>query len=177
MEYTMSMFREDYAECKNQLAKLGYELQDDIPLVFNNRVTKAYGRCFVQRNRYTGNSWVTKIELSTKLFGCSNRDEIKNTVMHECIHAIPECHNMGHKGAWKRIANEVNRAYGYDISRTNSREDTEAYAEFVAQNRSNYTVKCEKCGKEWHYQRMSNCVKNPSGYIHTTCGGHLVRVK
>jgi predicted SprT family Zn-dependent metalloprotease len=177
MDYTMAMFKEDYAECKNQLSALGYELQDDIPLVFNNRVTKSYGRCFVQRNRYTGDSWVTKIELSTKLFGCSSREEIKNTVMHDAIHAIPECHGQGHKGAWKRIANEVNRKYGYDISRTNGREDTEAYAEFIAQNRSNYTVKCEKCGHEWHYQRMSNCVKNPSRYTHTGCGGHLVRVK
>ena len=176
MEYTMSMFREDYADCKNQLAKLGYELQDDIPLVFNNRVTNSYGRCFITRNRYTGNTVVKKIELSSKLLPIMNREEIRDTVMHECIHAIPECHGAHHKGAWKRIANEVNRAYGYDITRTSSLEDTEAYAKFVEQ-KTNYVCKCEKCGHEWHYQRMSNCVRNPSNYTHTGCGGHLVRVK
>lgn len=176
MNYTMAMFKEDYNDCKNQLSALGYELQDDIPLVFNNRVTNAYGRCFVSRNNYTGNTWVKKIELSTKLLPILNEKEIKNTIMHECIHAIPECHFKHHKGAWKRIAEEVNRAYGYNISRCNEPENTEAYANFVAQ-KTNYTVKCEKCGHEWHYQRMSNCVKNPSRYTHTGCGGHLVRVK
>ena len=176
MEYTMAMFKEDYNDCKNQLSALGYELQDDIPLVFNNRVTNAYGRCFVSRNRYSGESWVKKIELSTKLFPVLNAKEIKNTIMHECIHAIPECHFKHHKGAWKRIAEEVNRAYGYNISRCNEPENTEAYANFVAQ-KANYVCKCEKCGHEWHYQRMSNCVKNPSRYTHTGCGGHLVRVK
>ena len=176
MNYTMAMFKEDYNNCKNQLSALGYELQDDIPLVFNNRVTNSYGRCFVSRNRYTGNTCVKKIELSTKLLPVLNAKEIKNTIMHECIHAIPECHFAHHKGAWKRIAEEVNRAYGYNISRCNEPENTEAYANFVAQ-KTNYICKCEKCGHEWHYQRMSNCVKNPSRYTHTGCGGHLVRVK
>lgn len=165
--YTMSMFKEDFADCKNQLSALGYELQDNIPLVFNNRATKRFGQCSIR------NGIVTKIELSTKTFGYRSREEIKNTVMHEAIHALKQCHREGHKGEWLRIANQVNRAYGYKIKRCSEITDTEAYAEAV-QSRANYTVKCEKCGHEWHYQRMSNCVKNPSRYIHTGCGGHIV---
>ena len=172
-DYTMAMFKEDYAECKEQLAKLGYELQDNIPLVFNNRASRRFGQCSVTRNNYTGNTRVTKIELSTKTFAYRTKEEIKNTVMHECIHAIPQCHYEGHKGNWLRIANEVNRAYGYKIKRCSDITDMEAYAEAVKQ-RTNYVVKCEKCGHEWHYQKMSKCVQHPERYTHTGCGGHLI---
>ena len=176
MTYTMEDFRNDYADCKAQLENLGYHLQDNIPLVFNNRAVTRYGQCTVYRNNCTGESKVRKIELSTKPFAYSSREEIKNTVMHECIHALPECHFVGHKGNWVRIANEVNNKYGYNISRCSSREDKEGLAQAKAQV-TRYIVKCEKCGHEWNYQKFSNCVKHPEHYTHNKCGGHLVRVK
>ena len=171
-EYTMADFKNDFEDCKKQLANLGYELQDGINLVLNNRATRRFGQCSVRRDYY-GNTHCYKIELSTKTFPYSSKEEIKNTLMHECIHAIPECHFNGHGNIWKRVASEVNEAYGYKIKRCSDREDKEAYAKAV-EERTNYTVKCSKCGHEWHYQRMSKCVKHPELYTHNNCGGHLV---
>ena len=149
---------------------MGYKLQDNIPLIFNNRATRRFGQCGVR------NGYVYKIELSTKTFGYRTKAEIRNTVMHECIHALPECHREGHKGNWVRIANEVNNAYGYKIKRCSDITDTTAYAEAVEQ-RAKYIVKCPKCGQEWTYQRSSRCVQYPEKFHHSPCGVPLVRVK
>lgn len=169
MNYTMTDFKADFERAKCELNGIGvYDIQENIPLVFNNRIkSSAYGRCTVSYR----NNRVEKIELATNLLHLLSREEIYDVVLHETVHAVRSCWGEHHGGEWLSIANRLNRAYGYNIKRTRNQEGFRDYKKSL----SNYTLVCDKCGHEWYYQKMCKTVERCEHYTHTNCGGHLKR--
>ena len=137
----------------------------------NTRATRRWGQCRKRTAGYYGYNY--HINISSLLLDerASEKDLIE-TVLHELIHTCPNC--MNHGVEWKRWADKVNRAYGYNISRTKCGE--EESAALMAENKkvnANYVCVCEKCGHEFYYRRYCRVIENPSNYTHTKCGGHL----
>ena len=96
---------------------------------------------------------------------------LKNTIIHELLHSCKGCMNHGEN--WKRLAEKVNRAYGYNIKRTSSSDEKGVQKSTVPTAKNKYCVICEKCGKKYMRTRMSNLVKYPNRYSCGVCGGKL----
>lgn len=73
------------------------------------------GQCRYRNGSYTINISCRLLEESVP------REILKQTVLHEILHTCKNC--MNHKTEWKEVANQVNRAYGYNIKRCTSAEE------------------------------------------------------
>ena len=101
-----------------------------------------------------------------------NEDIIKNTIIHEIIHCLPDCNNHGKE--FKKYGKLVNENLGYNISRLgNKKEDYEkSNLEFKEENlKYKYTIICEKCGLLYYRQRMGK--KFTKKYRCGKCRGKL----
>ena len=131
MEYKLNKL---YQECINELASIGISIQDNvdigkIQIHISKRNNKRYGACkqeepdqstmYVER---IGRRRVIKylkykkhtIEISPWVMELDD-GIIKNTIMHEIIHCVPNCNNHGKE--FKQYAKYINQKLGYDISR------------------------------------------------------------
>lgn len=94
---------------------------------------------------------------------------VKNTIIHELIHCMPYCNNHGE--VFKKYANTINQALGYDISRVgNKAEDyKKSNIEYKEERKYNYKIECQKCGQTVYRQRYNkNFTKK---YRCGKCGG------
>jgi len=90
------------------------------------------------------NDGTFKIQINHNLLEADNDEGLMNTMLHELLHAAaPGDH---HGGMWLRYAEEVRRAYGYNIKRCSSEEE-KGVAEYMAQQRAAEEV--ERCGKRY----------------------------
>lgn len=161
-----------YENCKSLLESMGIECGEITSVTVNPRFTRSLGRC--HRSRHTNfHPWRYRLEFSPVLMtdACTQK-EFENTMLHELLHTVEDC--FDHTGKWKRLAESVNARYGYHIQRCSDNAAAQAY--HAAHKVNRYTCVCEKCGHEWHYQRMCNTVKYANRYTHTGCGGHLKRI-
>ncbi len=126
----------------------------------NRRAEKRFGRCILKNGIYT-------IELSERMKNAPEKSCCQ-TIAHEIIHTCKGCGNHGK--LFCRYADIMNKAYGYDIKRTNTCE--ELGVEDIS--RVKYIIACEKCGAEIKRSRYSSLVSNPSMYM-CRCGGKLYR--
>ncbi len=80
---------------------------------------------------------------------------IKNTILHELIHCMPNCNNHGKE--FKFYANYINENLGYDIQRLgNKKED---YKKSNLEYKENdldykYIIQCSQCGLIYYRQRL-----------------------
>ena len=123
-----------YQQCINELASIGINIQNNkdignIQIHISKRNNKRYGAC-KQEEPDTSTMYVEKIgrrkvikylkykkhiiEISPWVMGLDD-SIIKNTIMHEIIHCMPNCNNHGR--AFKQYAKYINQNLGYDISR------------------------------------------------------------
>ena len=103
------------------------------------------------------------------------RQAAKNTILHELLHTVKGC--KGHKGQWKELAAKVNRRLPqYTIKRTTSEEE-KGFERTVRVRTNRYTVKCSKCGREYHREKESKVIQHPEKYRCGACNSPLVRVK
>ena len=126
-----------YNESLDELLSIGINLRDEekigkIDVSFSKRNTKRYGCCKqedpdkqtaykIKRKLYFRKFNAHHIEISKWLMDL-NEDIIKNTIIHELIHCIPDCNNHGKE--FKRYAKLVNDKLGYNITRVgNKKED------------------------------------------------------
>lgn len=134
-------------EVKMEMDKLGIPYAKYINTIeVNTRAKRRWGLC----KRTSG---VFSISLSSEL-NKTNSKAIKNVIAHELIHTVNGCFNHG--ANFKRIANIMNKTYGYNISRTTSATElgfSEEYHKEVVMN-SKYVVTCQNCGTVSRYQRM-----------------------
>lgn len=87
-----------------------------------------------------------------------NDDIIKNTIIHELIHCIPNCNNHG--ADFKKYAKVINQELGYKISRLGNKEEDykKSNIKFYEEKiKYKYKIICEKCGQIYYRQRL---VKN-----------------
>lgn len=147
------------------LRGLGIPVPDNIdPVVqISKRAKKRLGCCRMSRS--TG---LFTIEISSFMLSGENTALLPETMAHEVLHTCPGCFNHGSQ--WKRYAITVNRALGFDVSRTANPESGD-YSPPPAK----HVVICTKCGKRFERQRESKLTKRPWLY-RCTCGGKLKKL-
>lgn len=161
-------------EVIKQARLIGLDLGQINPIVDISKAKSWFGQCR-RKNKNQYQIRISKYHLDSDI------NAIKETIAHEVCHASTTCRN--HDKEWKRRANKMNKAYGYHIQRvagyyTNSETNRlEKKIMSVSKNESKYILKCTCCGHEYHRNRMSNAVKNPSSYRCGKCGETLKRIK
>lgn len=156
-----------YIECLSELKSINIlndEIINEIDISFAKRKNKRYGCCkqedpdkttayrerrTIHYRKYNKHH----IEISRWLINL-NDDIIKNTIIHELIHCLPDCNNHGKE--FKKHSKMINEKLGYNISRLgNKKEDYEkSNIEFKEEINYKYVIICEKCGLKYYRQRM-----------------------
>lgn len=144
------------AMARKEMDKHGLE---HVSLVFNPRLTRAFGR--YRYNRLDSSS--KRIELSKKLVLLNDEARVMRTVLHEIAHALTEGH--GHDAVWKAKCLEIggDGIARYSVIDTNIPEV----------KRKIYKLVCQECGSDnfGRYKRRMN------NYMHPRCGGKLLSVE
>lgn len=141
---------------------------DDILVTFNNRLSRALGRCCYTHDYLTGLTVPRRIEIRTDCFlSVSVSDlDIMNILIHEYLHA---CFPYdGHNGQWLYWANVISNNSEYTIQKY-SYIDTSKFESY------NYAAFCPKCNKILKgFKSKATMIKNASHYRHTVCNSCLV---
>ena len=163
----MRNLNEYTAICMEMLDEMGIPYGNVTKVTVNTRAKKRWGQ--TEYNKSTGNY---SININSQLLDERNsEDGLVNTLLHELLHTCPGC--MNHGALWKKYAAQVKDYLGYDIKRTGSAEEEGVVT--MAEQSHNYIVKCEKCGKEFYYERAGKVVKYCYRY-HCKCGGGLTLI-
>lgn len=158
------LFKEAIQECIQCKIDFG-----KISKIKINRRYTAWGVCKQQPDR------TFQIELSRMLFdGNGSEDGIKNTLLHEICHTVPNGH--GHKAGWRAAANKLNAMFGYNIKRA---DDNNSKGVEAIVKPAKYTLRCTKCGHVFTRMKMSKLVQHPEYFRcghDGHCGGKIERV-
>ena len=148
--------------CMAELDAIGINYGNILEVKVNMRAKTRLGRC-----RKTSKGYL--IEINSNLLDESIKElYLKNTIIHELLHTCEGC--MNHGTNWKRLADKVNRVYGYNISRVGSLPKEKDVKEII---KPNYIIKCSKCGKTYSRIKKSKLVQHPEHYRCGRCGGKL----
>lgn len=148
-------------ECINELFTIGITPGNVIAVTNESRSKRRNGQCRKKGKMYT-------INISDKLLtGKVSEKDIKNTIMHELLHTLPNC--MNHGNEWKKQAEIVNNSLGYNIKRCNDLEGFE-------HDEYRYMFKCNDCGQEFGRYKKSRFTENYTAY-RCKCGGKINRIK
>ena len=153
---------------KKQAQNVGipYSKKLDPHVGINTKAKKRFGLCIRIKDLY-------KIELSAMLLTAPEK-ACCQTLAHELIHTCEGCGNHG--ALFKEYAERMNRAYGYQIKRTNTCEDLGLPAALEKPVSANYIIVCQSCGHQFQRVRYCAVVAHPSRY-RCRCGGQLKRIK
>lgn len=116
------------------------------------------------------------ISISSRLLEDGIADNgAKNTIIHELLHTVKG--TKGHGAEWKRLAEIVNNAYGYNIKRCSSSAEkgVEPITDKMPQIVKHRFV-CKDCGKVYDRMRESNFTKNWENYRCGHCNGKFKKV-
>ena len=161
------------ADLDNLLAKAIQEVKEqgikpgniDSTLYVSNAV-KEFGRC-----TRTGSNFEIRI---SKYIMNNPEEDLMQTIVHEVLHSVAGCMNHGAK--WKKVADIMNKAKGYNISRLTSISAANLTTEHQAVL-TRYVVACADCGNELYRQRKSKLINYPELYACGACGGELERIR
>lgn len=129
----------------------------------NTRAKGRWGQCKKRDGKFS-------INLSSELLK-TNSKAIKDTIIHELIHTVDGCFNHGQK--FQFYANLMNKNFGYSISRVSTLEEKGFNREEYKKNISfKYTVKCDNCGIENHYQRKAKIFTVLERCVCSKCKSH-----
>lgn len=173
MKNKTTIFNELVKECEDIMKDCGFTLPTNITYSLNKRFTRTVGRC----TRKSKN--VFKIEYAKNYLDgyleCNDYMAIKDTILHEMCHALPNGFNHGE--VWKRYAKVINDKYGFDIQRLHEYDAvSEQVREKVKRNASpKATVECNVCSREYKVSSTGKIIKNLSKY-RCMCGGNLRKV-
>lgn len=147
-----------YNECINELKSIGIDVLNkdigEIDIKLTYRAKKRYGCC---KQENPGKRYFKKyhIEISNWVMDLDEKI-IKNTIMHEIIHCLPNCNNHGEY--FKKYANYINQKLGYNISRLGNKEQDfkNSNLDYIEKAPTyNYKIICPKCGQEFFRQRIN----------------------
>lgn len=163
-----------YEECIEELKSIGINVLDEkqvgqINICISKRNNKRYGCCKQEepdlKTKYIekiGRKKVLRyakfkkhnIEISPWLLELDD-DIIKNTIIHEIIHCMPNCNNHGEK--FKKYAKYINNMLGYNISRVGDKKEDyiKSNIEYKEEEKYNYHIKCAKCGQSFYRKRLN----------------------
>lgn len=166
-------------ECIRELEIIGIQCGKVTEFAVNTRAKRRWGLC-----RKNGDGTFSININADLLLESTNIDGLKNTIIHELLHTCPNC--FCHTGEWKRLADKVNRYYGYGISRCSTAAD-KGIDEKVIQareierqrkrNNPKYIFKCKGCGQIVTRQRKSDFTEYYRLYHCARCHGAFEPVK
>ena len=153
-------------ECMEELDAIGIEYGNIIEFEINTRAQRRWGQCKAIPGGYS-------INISIRLLQDEKaRKGLKETILHELAHSCKGC--MNHGTEWKRIVAKINKAYGYNIKRTNSAEDKQVESLPIEAYR--HKVVCCGCGKEVYKMRECSITQYPQLWKCGRCGNNFKRV-
>lgn len=162
-------------ECMRELDVIGIKYGNVIKFEVNTRAKKRWGQC-----RKVGDNYIININ-QILLRDDTDIEGLKNTMIHELLHTCKGC--MKHTGEWKRLAEKVNRYYGYNIKRCSdaeekgvSKEQQQIRKEERIQRQPKHKFRCINCGQEIIRYKESNFTKNPNRYRCAACGSRFEKV-
>ena len=163
---------QEYLEiCKEELFNIGIEYGNIIEIKANSRARKRWGQCKGIPGGYS-------ININVALLDERNDEQgLKETIIHELLHSCKGCMNHGEN--WKRLADKVNRYYGYHIKRCSSSDEKGVLSETrqpVRIPEYRYAVQCSCCGAIIKRQKISKVISHPSYFRCGRCNGNLVRI-
>ena len=97
---------------------------------------------------------------------------IKNTIIHEILHCLPNCNNHGK--LFQDYASHINQKLGYNITTLGNKEADykRSNLNYEEDHRNyNYKIICKECGAVIYRQRLKkDLIKK---YRCSRCGGKL----
>lgn len=179
-----------FKECLSELETIGIDILNkekfgNIDINISKRNNKRYGACKqdepdiktkyiekIGRRRYVKYWKYNKhyIEISKWVLELDDKI-IKNTIMHELIHCMPNCSNHGVD--FKKYANYINKQLDYDISRVGNKEEDyrKSNLGYKEDRKYKYKVECQNCGYSFFRQRMNKDFTRK--YRCGKCGGRF----
>lgn len=176
-----------YKQCINELKLINLDFMDEekfgkIDIKFARKNAKRYGCCkqenpdkstIYRKNRKIYYRKFNKhiIEISQWLMEL-NEDIIKNTIIHELIHCIPDCNNHGSE--FKYYAKLVNEKLGYNITRLGDKQKDYEKSNLIfkpEERKIKYKIICKKCGQIYYRQRIDKKITRK--YVCGRCKGKL----
>lgn len=176
-----------YYECINELKDIKIDLSNrkqlgTIDIQISKRNNKRYGCCkqeqpdektayYLRKKKYYKRFNKHTIEVSKWVMKL-NDDIIKNTIIHELIHCLPDCNNHGRE--FKKYAKIINEKLGYNISRLGNKEEDYKKSNLdydYKEKEYNYKIMCSNCKYIYYRQRLAkNFLKK---YRCGKCNGKL----
>ena len=152
-----------------ELDDIGIQYAEVIHWEVNTRAKKRWGLC-----THNPDGSCT-ISISSRLLADDVAvDGAINTIIHELLHTCKGGH--GHGETWKRLADKVNRAYGYNIKRCSSAEEKGVEPIEDIPQAIKYQFKCKDCGQVYSRTRASKFTKNWQRYRCGCCGGEFIKI-
>jgi predicted SprT family Zn-dependent metalloprotease len=147
-------------ECRDELIGLGYDVPQSLFFTMNYNSVSTMGVCVRSGDRYT-------IKISKFHWENNDKDEVRNTIMHELSHAIDR-NKHSHDHQWMRLAREISsktktviKAYA---------ESTEGEEKASMERAVAYTD-CHKCGNRHFIYRRTKVYKvQAHNFYCSTCG-------
>ena len=176
-----------YKECIKELETININLDEKvigkIDISISKRKNKRYGCCrqeepdkstVYRKRRIIHYRKYNKHHIEISRWVMDLNDEIiKNTIIHEIIHCLPDCNNHGKE--FKRYCKLINEKLGYNISRVGRPEEDykKSNLEFKQEIPAfKYVIECENCKQIYYRQRMAkNFTKK---YRCGKCRGKLI---
>lgn len=164
----------EYAkQCMLEIDNIGVKYGNIVEFKVNTRAKKRWGQCKTTPFGYI-------IEINPVLLDERNVEQgLKETIIHELLHTCSGCYNHGK--TWNRLAEKVNKAYGYNIKRCSSIEEKGVQKETLpveTERKVKYIVTCDKCSNVCaRRERESKVIKHPEHYRCSRCGGKLNVIK
>ena len=164
-----------YEICIQELKSINLDMNNSLEIGKINinlakRKSKRYGCCkqsepdkqfyhFVKRGhrkiKIYDKFWKHDIEISKWVMELDDTI-IKNTIIHELIHCLPNCNNHGKE--FKKYANYINEKLGYQIQRLGNKEEDYEKSNISYDKQQdlnyNYKIKCKDCGFIYYRQRL-----------------------
>lgn len=184
-----------YNDCIKELESIGIKIIDNekvgfIDISISKRNNRRYGCCkneepdknYFDIKKYKNRFKIIynrfkkhHIEISKWVMDLDDKI-IKNTIIHEILHCLPECNNHGK--VFQGYAKLINKKLGYNISTLGNKEEDykKSNLNFEEDNKNyKYKIMCKECGIMFYRQRLrKNLIKN---YRCSKCGGKLLLAK
>lgn len=134
----------------------------------SRRLTSTLGYCKSMAHE-------TEITLQEGLIDYRFYDDLKSVFYHELIHMLYP--RDGHRGRFIDAMNKLNQ-YDPTLNITTKYDCRKhEYQGRQPKQRTEYILRCKKCGNEIHYQRKTKAVKYPEFYSCAHCHGKIERIK
>lgn len=152
-------------KAREVLVQFGLHADENIPVVLNNRLTRALGVCHYVYSYETFTKKATKIELQKAFYCCETvaDNDILSTLIHEYLHAVFPYDNHG--GKWKYYADLITANTEYKIT---IYSEPEGFDPYIMANK--YELYCPKCGLVLRkYKKKTGMCAHPQNYMHRSC--------